>query len=263
MPRDPRPYQIAVLATLLAYCQLFLEFSLSLSLVATTIAACLLTQWAFTRYHALRFDPRSALISSLSLCILLRAEHAWVMVLAAVLTIGSKFVLRANDKHVFNPTTFGIVAVVLLGLPAWVSPAQWGSGAVVAAMIVCAGLAVAWRNARSDVTLAFILFYGAIVVLRALWLHDPLAIPARHLQTGAFILFAFFMISDPKTLPDHRVARIGFAFVVALGAAFVHFGLYKPNGFILSLFFVSALIPVLDRVLPAARYQWAGAWRTT
>jgi Na+-transporting NADH:ubiquinone oxidoreductase subunit NqrB len=262
---DPRRYQIAVLLSLLLWGQLALGFSLAPGLVALTVTTCVVTQWVCTRAFALpRFDPRSALISSLSLCLLLRSQSEAVIVVAAVLTIASKFLLRANDKHIFNPTTFGIAVVVLAGAPAWVSPGQWGSGVIFAAMLCCAGLAVAWRSERSDVTLAFLVVYAALVFGRALWLHDPLAIPVRHLQSGALVLFAFFMISDPKTTPDHRVGRILFASAVAVGAAFVHFGLYRPNGFILSLFFLSPLVPLLDRALPAHKYRWASdpnAWR--
>jgi Na+-transporting NADH:ubiquinone oxidoreductase subunit NqrB len=265
--RDPRPYQIAVLVTLLCYGQLALGFSLPLLLVAVAIPTCVFTQWVCTRAFGLpRFDPRSALISSLSLCILLRTHSVAVIMLAGVLTIASKFLIRKGDKHVVNPTTFGIAAVTLLGAPAWVSPGQWGSGVVFAAMLCCAGLAVVWRSERSDVTITFLVVYATIVFARALWLHDPLAIPVRHLQTGAFVLFAFFMISDPKTTPDHRLGRVLFATAVAVGAAFVHFGLYRPNGFILSLFFLSPLVPLLDRALPARRYEWAGkplAWRSS
>ena len=254
---DPRPYQVVVLLSLLVYGQLALGFSLAPALVALTITTSLVAQWLCTRAFSLpRFDPRSALISSLSLCLLLRSDSAAVMMLAAALTVGSKFLLRVNDKHVFNPTTFGIAAVVLCGAPAWVSPGQWGSGVIFAAMLLCAGLAVVWRSERSDVTVTFIAVYSAIVLVRALWLHDPLAIPVRHLQSGALVLFAFFMISDPKTTPDHRAGRILFASAVAFGAAFVHFGLYRPNGFILALVFLSPLVPLLDRVFPARKYEW-------
>jgi Na+-translocating ferredoxin:NAD+ oxidoreductase RnfD subunit len=67
------------------------------------------------------------------------------------------------------------------------------------------------------------------------------------------------MISDPKTAPDTRAGRILFALLVALGAGFVHFVLYRPNGLILALAFLSPLVPFLDRLLPGARYAWQGA----
>ena len=75
------------------------------------LGAALLTQYACTRLWRLpAFDPRSALISGLSLCLLLRANSVWLVVLTAVVTIASKFVIRWRGKHIFNPTNFGIVA---------------------------------------------------------------------------------------------------------------------------------------------------------
>lgn len=122
--------------------------------------------------------------------------------------------------------------------------------------MACLGGLVINRAARSDVTYAFIAAYVSILFGRALWLGNPLAIPFHQLQNGAFLLFAFFMISDPKTTPDSRGGRILFASLVAIGAAFVQFGLYRTNGLLWSLVFFSTMVPVIDRFFPGERYQW-------
>lgn len=257
LARDPRLYQIAVLSSLLAYGVLALDFEVSPLRAATLLGTALLAQAACTRlWHLPAFDPRSALISGLSLCLLLRTGSPLLAVAAAVLTIASKFVLRWRGKHVFNPTNFGIAALLLLTDGAWVSPGQWGSVAFFAFLMACLGGLVVHRAARSDVTWAFLGFYLAVLFGRALWLGQPPAIPLHQLESGAFLLFTFFMISDPRTTPDSRAGRIVFALLVALGAGFVHFVLYRPNGLILSLAFLSPLVPLLDRLLPGRRYTW-------
>jgi Na+-transporting NADH:ubiquinone oxidoreductase subunit NqrB len=256
--RDPRLYQIAVLASLLVYGVTRLDLEVRLPFAVAMLSAVLLTQYACTRLWKLpAFDPRSALISGLSLCLLLRTNSLFLAVLAAVVTIAEKFVLRWQGKHVFNPTNFGIVAMMLAtGGQVWVSPGQWGSAAFFAFLIACLGGLVVNRAARSDVTYAFLAFYLAVLFGRALWLGQPMAIPLHQLGSGAFLIFTFFMISDPKTTPDSRAGRILFALLVALGAGVVHFVLYRPNGLILSLFFLSPLVPLIDRLLPGARYAW-------
>src|SRR5436190_15690360 len=94
------------------------------------VGAALLTQYLCTRIWNLpAFDPRSALISGLSLCLLLRTNSLLLAVATAAVTIASKFVLRFRDKHVFNPTNFGLVALMLATGKVWVSPGQWGSAA--------------------------------------------------------------------------------------------------------------------------------------
>ena len=255
--RDPRHFQIAVLASLLAWGTLGLDLEVRPAVAAAILAVCLLVQLAGTRLAGLpRFDARSALISSLSLTLLLRTDSLAVAVFAAVVTIGGKFVVRVGGKHVFNPTNLGLVAALLATDRAWVSPGQWGSAAVAAFAVACLGLVVVRRAARSDVTWAFLGFYGAVVFGRALWLGDPLAIPLHHLANGAFVIFAFFMISDPKTTPDSRAGRVLFALLVALGAGWVHFALFRPNGLLWALACAAPLVPVLDRLLPGLRYRW-------
>ncbi len=69
------------------------------------------------------------------------------------------------------------------------------------------------------------------------------------------------MISDPRTTPDSRAGRILFALLVALGAGCVHFVLYRPNGLLLALFFLAPAVPLIDRLLPGARYVWRRANR--
>ena len=253
---DPRLYQIAALAGLLAYGLARLDLEVRPARAVLILATVLLTQLAATRLAGLSaFDPRSALISGLSLCLLLRAPSPFVAGAAGVLAVGSKFVLRVRGKHVFNPTNFAIVALLLTG-QAWVSPGQWGGAAFFGFLIACLGGLVVNRAARSDVTLAFLVTYGGLLVGRSWWLGEPMAIPLHRLQNGALLIFAFFMISDPRTTPDSRAARVLFAALVALGGAYVQFRLFRTNGLLWSLAACSPLVPVLDRALPGARHQW-------
>jgi len=87
-------------------------------------------------------------------------------------------------------------------------------------------------------------------------LGDPLSIPLHQLQNGALVLFAFFMISDPKTTPDTHLGRILFAGLVALGAWYVQFVWYWSNALLWSLAACSLLVPLIDWVLPGPRYAW-------
>src|ERR1051325_4097054 len=108
---DPRLYQIAVLTGLLAYGLLRLRFEVRWPHVVITLAAALLTQAWCSRRAALPFDPRSALISGLSLCLLLRTGSPLVSTAAAVIAIASKFALRWRGKHVWNPTNLAVVVM--------------------------------------------------------------------------------------------------------------------------------------------------------
>jgi len=264
---DPRVYQIGTLAGLLIYGMGWLEFDITLTRAALLLFTVLATQWIgdrVTRSGApFATSARSALISGLSLCLLLRTNYAGLAMAAAIVTIASKFLVRVNGKHVFNPTNGGIVAMLLLSDQVWVSPGQWGAVAFFAFLMACAGSLVVNRAARSDVTYAFIGCYCALVFGRSLYLGEPFAIPLHRLESGAVLLFTFFMISDPKTTPDSRAGRVLFAAVVAFVAWYIQFRLFRTNGLLWSLAACSALVPIVDRLLPGARYAWASRQSTS
>ncbi|HRD74781.1 MAG TPA: RnfABCDGE type electron transport complex subunit D [Hyphomicrobiaceae bacterium] len=259
---DPRYLQIASLGILLTFGLGWLGFDQSLINVSVILATILATQlvlgWIMQPGRA--FDPLSALISGLSLCLLLRAGSLWVLALGAILAIGSKFFLRVDGKHVFNPTNFAIAVLLLFTDLAWISPSQWGSQTWAAFLFACLATMVLSRARRGDVALAFLGTYVAVLFLRALWLGDPWAIPMKQMQSGALLLFAFFMISDPKTTPDRRGHRILYGVLVACLGAWIQLGLYNPNGLMYALFFLSPLVVLMDRAAPVAstdRYAWS------
>ena len=217
-------------------------------------------QYVCTRAWRLpAFDARSALISGLSLCLLLRTNWVVLAAAGAVLAVASKFVIRVRGKHVFNPTNFAIVVLLLTG-QAWVSPGQWGSAAFFGFLLACLGGIVVNRATRSDVTVAFLAAYAGLVFARSAWLGEPMTIPIHRLQNGALLIFAFFMISDPRTTPDRRAGRVLFALLVALGAAFVQFRLFRTNGLLWSLA-VFAPSSLIDWLLPAAPHRWPAPLR--
>lgn len=273
--RDARCWQVASLATLLTYGLVVLGFDQNASSVALILAGALATQWIGQRARdsgwwltlpAARtghtpFDPLSPLITALSLSILLRANSPWWLLLAAVLAIGSKFLLRIDGKHVFNPANFALAVLLLCSECAWISPAQWGSRTWAVFLFASLATLVLSRARRADIAIAFLAAYGTILLARALYLGDPLAIPLKQMQSGAILLFAFFMISDPKTTPDRRDARILYAVLVACLGAWLQFWHWIPEGMIYALFFASPLVPVIDRWMPREpglpRFEWA------
>ncbi|NIV17562.1 MAG: hypothetical protein GWN47_03945 [Woeseiaceae bacterium] len=254
---DPRIYQIAVLGTLLSYGIVMLDFSVRLPNAVGIIIAALLTQYVASRAAGIeRFDPLSAIITSMSLTLLLRTDTVSLAVIAAIIAIGSKFVIRIRGKHVFNPANVAIVALILVSDHAWVSSGQWGSAAIGAFALACLGFLVLTRARRAETTITFLVTFAVLLTGRALWLGDPLTIPLHQLQNGALLLFAFFMISDPKTSPDTAGGRIFYgAFVAGLAYA-IQFVFYETNGPILALVMSAPLVPLIDAISRGQLYRW-------
>jgi len=255
---DPRFYQFAVLSGLLLYGLGWLHFDITPDRAALLLSTALLTQYVCTKLWGLpKFDPKSALISGLSLCLLLRTNYPLLAIAAAVITVASKFVIRWNGKHIFNPTNFGLVFLMVVGAPVWVSPGQWGNVAYFGFLMACLGGLVVNRAARSDVTYAFLISFAALQFGRAFLVMQRWQVPLHRLESGALLLFAFFMISDPKTTPNSRAGRILFACLVTLLAGFIQFGLYRTNGILWSLWILSMAVPLIDRFLPGVQYDWS------
>ena len=255
---DPRLYQISVLASLLVYGMAWLDFDITATRACLLLVTVLATQAMCDRLDGRRaVNVWSALISGLSLCLLLRTNRTDVAIVAAVLTIAGKFLIRFRGKHIFNPTNGGLVAMLLLTDQVWTSPGQWGSVAIFAFLMACLGGIVVNRASRSDVTCAFIACYCALLFGRSVYLGEPMAIPIHRLQSGALLLFTFFMISDPKTTPDSKAGRVLFAALVACGAWYIQFRLFRTNGLLWSLAVCSMVVPLIDWLLPGRRYAWA------
>jgi enediyne biosynthesis protein E5 len=257
---DPRYFQIAALSILLFYGCTWLNFDISALQIAVTLFTAIGVQLLAGRVVRIdrALDVRSALITGLSLCLLLRTNIVWYAGLAAAGAILSKFIFRFRGKHLFNPANFGLVVLLLAGPSVgWCSPGQWGSTAVLTFFFVCLGLVVITSARRADVSLVFLIGYCLLLFGRSTILGEPWTIPWHRLQSGALLLFAFFMISDPRSTPNSLIGRTIFGLLVVLGAGFIQFGLNRPNGLFLSLALFSLLAPVIDFLFPAVRYEWS------
>jgi Na+-transporting NADH:ubiquinone oxidoreductase subunit NqrB len=264
--RDPRYYQVAVLSLLLTYGIAVLDFPVTAANALIIVATALGTQWFAGQLVGLpRFDPLSALITSLSLTLLLRTDSPGIAALAACIAIASKFLIRFEGKHVFNPANFALIVLSFATPHAWLSSGQWGNTTLLAFGFACLGFLVLTRARRAETTIAFLGSYALLLFGRTLWLGDPLSIPLHQLQSGALLLFAFFMISDPKTTPDHALGRICYGLLVATIAFGIRFALHEPHGPITALILCSPCVPLIDRLLAGRRYAWharAGRKRT-
>ena len=255
---DARHYQIAALSALLIFNLGWLDFGAQPLNSALAIAAALATQALCTYLLSLpSFDPRSPLITGLSLSLLLRADEPWLPALAAVIAIGSKFVFRIGGKHIFNPAGFAIVVLLASAHGVWISPGQWGSAVWLAALVSFFAILVLHAARRSDIAIFFLANHAALLFIRAGWLGDPLAIPLHQLQSGSLLIFSFFMISDPRTTPDSRLGRFIFALSVALFAHYLAFFMQMRPALYVALIALSPLTLLIDRLLPAERFTWS------
>jgi len=244
---DPRHFQIATLSGLVLLGVFVFAFDMRAWHAAACISSTVITQFIASRMVKQKFDVRSPLITALSLTLLLRT---------GIMAIASKYLIRIKGKHVFNPANFALVILSMSFAGVWISPGQWGAAPLLAIGLFAAGAIVTGKAKRWDVSVALLVSYAALVFGRALWLGDPLSIPIHQMQSGALLIFAFFMISDPKTTPDSRIGRVVYAALVASVGFIIQFQFYNAAGIILALILTAPLVPLFDRFLPGPRYAW-------
>jgi enediyne biosynthesis protein E5 len=254
---DARHFQIVALSSLLTINFVWIDFGAKPVYCALAIGSALATQIVCSRYFRLpQIDLRSPLITGLSLSLLLRADEPWLPAVAGIIAIASKFVVRVDGKHVFNPAGFAIVALLLTSGDVWISPGQWGSSVWLGSLIAFLAILVLQASQRADIALFFLGSHAALLIARAAWLGDPLAIPLHQMQSGSLLIFAFFMISDPRTTPDSRLGRFMFALAVALLGYYLAFFMQMRPALYVALIALSPAVLLLDRLIPAKRFEW-------
>lgn len=234
------------------------DFSLKPAQIGLTFTAGLLTQAAFLRYFNLRQRGfLSGIITCFGLCLLLRSSVLWVHPCVAVLAIASKFLIRFQNAHLFNPANLGVIIGLTLFPQTWVTSGQWGADITTASWLVAAGFFVANNAKRLDISATFLIFYAALFLsIRVAWYGYSFDVFLHQFQNGALLLFAFFMISDPMTIPRHAKGRLLHAALVAILAYIWQYVLYRNQGIIWGLFFATFLVPLWNILFPAPAYQW-------
>jgi Na+-translocating ferredoxin:NAD+ oxidoreductase RnfD subunit len=131
-----------------------------------------------------------------------------------------------------------------------------GSDVALAGWFVALGGLVTQRARRWDISWVFLAAWLGLVAMRVLWLGQPWTIFLHQFTNGGLLLFAFFMISDPMTIPNRRSARIGYAILVAALAFAWQFALFRTSGFLWALFLASPLVPLIDWRWPGEKFNW-------
>lgn len=176
----------------------------------------------------------SAHITGLAVSMLIYAnQRFWVVAFAAAAAIASKSIFRVPlgpsadgapaMRHFLNPSNFGIALTLLLFPWVGISPPyhfteyagpvfRW----VLPLLIFASGSFLNTKfTERVPLIAAWMLGFAAQAILRSA--AQGLPIPAALLpMTGlAFILFSFYMVTDPATTPSRPAAQVAFGLAVA------------------------------------------------
>lgn len=255
---DPRYFQILYLGSFLLYGISFLGWDGAIVKYASVFTAAIATQLAFSYFTTKRYSSvKSALITSLGLCLLLKTGSYETAILASVIAVASKFIVKIKNKHIFNPANIGIIAAIILTNDAWVSPGQWGSSVLLWFLVGAAGLMMILKVGRIDTSITFLLVFGGLLFLRqVIYLGWEPQVWMHKMSNGTLLLYAFFMITDPMTTPNHKHARILWSALLGISLFVASSFFYVQTAAIWILFAISPFTPLFDKLFKADKYQW-------
>ena len=160
--------------------------------------------------------PASAYISGISVGILIRSPAYWPYALCAAISIMSKYVLRVKGRHLWNPSNFGISAMVLLAAETVAALSiQWGNYLLPLVVIWILGALIVWRVRRFHITATYVISFLGYAFLRSWIVGSPWQAEVSPITGPMYQLFCFFMVTDPKTTVRTKTGQCVVVFLVA------------------------------------------------
>jgi enediyne biosynthesis protein E5 len=159
----------------------------------------------------------SAYITGISVGIIVRTPLYWPYVMCSLLSISSKYALRLNGRHLWNPSNLG-VSLLLFIVPDAVAPLsqQWGNEIWPVLIIFCLGALILYTLGRLHITLTYIVAFLLLSFVRSGITGNALMTEIAQITSPAYQLFIFFMITDPKTTTRTKARQSAVAVLVAL-----------------------------------------------
>jgi Na+-translocating ferredoxin:NAD+ oxidoreductase RnfD subunit len=253
---QPRPsfdarYLAPLLITLvLAVGQWTTGFLESWSRTALAIGTAIVTELVLGRIVWSRWPHlASSYITGISVGMLLRSPWFWPYALGAAVSIVSKYALRLEGRHLWNPSNFGIVAMLVLASNGVAGLSiQWGNDLLPMVIVWCFGAAIVYRVGRFHITLTYVASFVAFAALRTALTGQAFLAELAPLTGPMYQLFIFFMITDPKTSVRSKRGQVVVAFLIALVETLMRLAQFVYAPFY-ALFLVGPAALLVERTL--------------
>lgn len=198
---DKRYFAPLLITVVLVVGQVTFGFLESWSRTALAILSAIAIELVLGRLFAGKWPHlASAYISGISIGMLVRSPAFWPYALCSAISITSKYVLRVDRRHIWNPSNFGIVALLVLAADR-VAPlsVQWGNTFLPMIVVWCFGSVIIYSLGRLHITASYVAAFLVFSVVRASLTGHPWISEVAPLTGPMYQLFIFFMVTDPKT----------------------------------------------------------------
>jgi len=193
--------------------------------------------------------PASAYITGISVGILVRSPFLWAYVLCSLVSIATKYVFRMKDRHLWNPSNFGVSALLFLApASASVLSIQWGNVVWPMAVIWVLGAVIVWRVGRLHISATYVASFLLLSLVSSAVTGNTWLATIAPVTGPMYQLFIFFMVTDPKTTVRSKTGQCVVVFLVALAEMFLRLNevLYAP---FYALFLVGPASLIVDEWL--------------
>jgi len=169
----------------------------------------------------------SAYISGISVGILVRSPEWWPYALCAAISITSKYVIRVDGRHIWNPSNFGISVLLLIASSSVATLSiQWGNAVYPLLIVWTLGSIIVARLNRFHICATYVGSFLLYTFARSAISGQDFLTELAPLTSPMYQLFIFFMITDPKTTVGTKKGQMLIVFLVAT----MEFGLRLTNG---------------------------------
>ena len=159
----------------------------------------------------------SAYITGISVGILVRSPAFWPYALCSTLAITSKYVLRLKDRHLWNPSNFGLCVLLFLAADTVAGLSiQWGNYLPPMLIVWILGSLILWQLRRFHICATYVVSFVLLAGVRSMLTGQPFLAEVAPITGPMYQLFIFFMITDPKTTVRTTGGQCVVAFLVAL-----------------------------------------------
>jgi enediyne biosynthesis protein E5 len=216
--RLDKRYLAPILVTVvLVVGQLTFGFLESWSRTALAILTAIATELVLTRLFTGAWPHlASSYISGISVGMLIRSPAFWPYALCSAISITSKYVLRIDGRHIWNPSNFGIVAMLVLAADTVASlSVQWGNTLLPMLVVWAFGSVIIHSLGRLHITATYVASFVGFAFVRAVVTGHPFLSEVAPITGPMYQLYIFFMITDPKTTVRPVWGQCAVAFTVA------------------------------------------------
>lgn len=185
--------------------------------------------------------PDSVTISALFIATALSIGQQWyIPLVAGIIAILSKHLIKINQRHIFNPAVFGLFIVILVfnaTIEWWISQILW--------LVIILGIFMMYKMKNYYLISSYLL---TSIILSLIYHLTTKSFALKTLLFSTNLFFMFFMLIEPMTAPRTKKVKIIYGAITALASFLILLFLPKYEPSIFALVIADLFVPWLNKL---------------